>query len=135
MDAGVTFFLTAGLYCWARAYFCGENSWWYVLGFVSIALGCMFKAFHAILLPCLVILVFFGLQRDWSALRQKSLYTGLGIFLLLVVPYYWVLSPEFRETFFFKESIDRVIGMPTVGNQPVFYYLGVLWFDFSLGQF
>jgi len=81
-------------------------------------------------LPCLVLLVFLGLQRDWSTLRRWPIYVGLMVFFLVVIPYYWVLGPEFRENFFFKEGVDRVMSEPSVGNQPFFYYLIVVWFDF-----
>jgi len=48
----------------------------------------------------------------------------------MVVPYYWALGPEFREHFFLKESLERVIAEPSVGNQPFYYYVIVMWFDF-----
>jgi 4-amino-4-deoxy-L-arabinose transferase-like glycosyltransferase len=130
MDPGLTFFMTAGLYCWARAIFLEKQDWWYVVGFVFLAGGTMFKAAHALLLPCLVLLVFFAWQQEWSVLRRWPVYVGLVVFLAMVVPYYWVLGPEFRENFFFKESLDRVMSEPTVGNQPFYYYFIVVWFDF-----
>lgn len=130
MDPGLTFFMTAGVYCWVRACLYEKQDWWYVLGFVFLAVGTIFKAAHALLLPCLVLFVFSGSQRDWNVLRRWPWYFGLVIFLSIVVPYYWALGPEFRENFFFKESLDRVMSEPTVGNQPFFYYLIVVWFDF-----
>lgn len=130
MDPGLTFFMTAGLYCWARATLIEKQSGWFVVGFVFLAVGTMFKAMHALLLPCLVLLVFAGLQRDWGEFRRWPFYVGLVVFLLMVIPYYWVLGPEFRENFFFKESLDRVVSEPTVGNQPFYYYVIVVWFDF-----
>jgi len=130
MDPGLTFCMTTGLYCWARAYFLDKQDWWYAVGFVFLAIGTMFKALHALVLPCLVFFVFLGLQRDWSVLRRWPFYLGLTVFVFLVVPYYWVLGPEFRENFFFKESLDRVMSEPSVGNQPFYYYLIVVWFDF-----
>ncbi|MDT7044073.1 ArnT family glycosyltransferase [Candidatus Nitronereus thalassa] len=129
MDPGLTFFMTAGMYCWARAYFLEKQSWWYVVGFVFLAGGTMFKAAHALLLPSLTLLVYFAWQWEWSALRRWPVYVGLFVFLAMVVPYYWVLGPEFRENFFFKESLDRVV-TDTIGNQPFHYYLRVMWFDF-----
>ena len=130
MDPGLTFFMTAGLYCWARASFLEKQSGWYVVGFVCLAIGSMFKAIHALLLPCLVLLVFSGFQRDWSVFRRWPFYLGLVVFLSMVVPYYWALGPEFREHFFLKESLDRVIAESSVGNQPFYYYVIVMWFDF-----
>ena len=130
MDPGLTFFMTAGVYCWARAYFFEKQDWWYVVGFVSLAVGTMFKAPHALLLPCLVFLVFFWWERDWCIFRRWAFYFGSVVFLSMVVPYYWVLGPEFLENFFFKESLGRVLSEPTVGNEPFFYYLIVVWFDF-----
>lgn len=130
MDPGLTFFMTAGLYCWARAYFLKKQDWWYIVGFVFLAGGTMFKAAHALLLPCLVLLVFFVWQREWGVLRRWPFYAGLVVFLAMVIPYYWVLGPEFRENFFFKESLDRVMSEPTVGNNPFYYYMIVVWFDF-----
>ncbi|MDA0739477.1 MAG: glycosyltransferase family 39 protein [Nitrospirae bacterium] len=130
MDPGLTFFMTAGLYCWARAYFLKKQDWWYIVGFVFLAGGTMFKAAHALLLPCLVLLVFFVWQREWGVLRRWPFYAGLVVFLAMVIPYYWVLGSEFRENFFFKESLDRVMSEPTVGNNPFYYYMIVVWFDF-----
>jgi len=130
MDPDLTFFMTAGLYCWARASFLEKQSGWYVVGFVSLAIGSMFKALHALLLPCLVLLVFSGFQRDWSVFRRWPFYLGMVVFLSMVVPYYWALGPEFREHFFIKESLDRVIAESSVGNEPFYYYLIVVWFDF-----
>ena len=130
MDPGLTFFMTAGVYCWARAYFFERQDWWYVLGFVLLAAGTMFKAVHALLLPCLVFLVVSWWKQDWCIFRRWTFYLGFVVFLSMVVPYYWALGPEFLENFFLKESLDRVLFEPTVGNQPFFYYLLVMWFDF-----
>jgi 4-amino-4-deoxy-L-arabinose transferase-like glycosyltransferase len=139
IDPVLTFFMTLGMYAWARAYFQDSSQWWYVIGFVAFALGSMVKTLHALALPVLVMGLFLWIRRDRRLFREPYFWVGVMGSGLLLGGYYLFLGQEFRQHFFLEENFKRMISVAGDqkhsaweaywGKRPIFWYGLVIWFD------
>lgn len=139
IDPVLTFFMTLGLYAWARAYFEDHSSWWYVVGFVALSFGTMVKSFHGVALPALMFGLFLLTQRDAGPLRRREFWYGLMACAILLTGYFMLLSQEFRDHFLIRETFWRLTAQ--VGDQqrsaleafwgkrPIHWYAYTIWFD------
>ena len=140
IDPILTFFMTLGLWAFIRGYFGNETPWWYVIGFVGLALGTMVKNLQAFFLPLILFLVLLWVLRDGKPLKSLPFWTGLVLFGALLGLYYGFLGREFWEHFFFEENLKRLTMVAGdsqssaikayVGSRPLPWYLAILWFDF-----
>jgi 4-amino-4-deoxy-L-arabinose transferase-like glycosyltransferase len=55
----------------------GRSSRWYLLAFVSMALGAMLKEMHGFFLPLLVMATYAVIQRDARMLMDRWFWAGL----------------------------------------------------------
>ena len=62
-DSTLTFLVTLALFAWIQVQLLGRNSRWYLLAFVSMALGAMLKEMHGFFLPLLVMALYAAIQR------------------------------------------------------------------------
>ena len=139
IDPVLTFFMTLGMYAWARAYFQDSSQWWYVIGFVAFALGSMVKTLHALAMPVLVMGIFLWIRHDRRIFREPYLWIGFMVCGLLLGGYYLFLGQEFRQHFFLEENFKRMISVAGDqkhsaweaywGKRPIFWYGLVIWFD------
>jgi 4-amino-4-deoxy-L-arabinose transferase-like glycosyltransferase len=133
-DAGLTFFITLALYCWARACLAGRSPWWHIGAFVAMTLGTMTKAMQAAALPLLVIVLHALISRDARALKAPLFWMGAVLCASVVGVYYWVLGPAIQHHFLVDEIQHRVFSLKHLkefhGDLPLYWYLGILWFDF-----
>ena len=140
IDPVLTFCMTLGMYAWARAYFQESAQYWYLIGFMALALGSMVKTLHAMALPVLVMGIFLWMRRDERVFRESYFWVGFVLSGLLLSGYYLLLGPEFRQHFFFEENLKRMISVSGDqqysaweaywGKRPIFWYGLVIWFDF-----
>jgi len=139
IDPVLTFCMTLGMYAWARAYFQESSQWWYIVGFVALALGSMVKTLHALALPALVMGIFLWMRHDRRVFREPYFWMGAVGGGLLLCGYFLLLGPEFRQHFFFEENLKRMITVAGDqqhsaweaywGKRPIFWYGLVTWFD------
>ncbi len=139
IDPVMTFFMTFGLYAWARTYFQGSSPAWYVIGWMALALGAMVKTFHAFVLPISLIAIFLWLRRDGQILRERFMWVGLGLFAVLLGVYYGMLGQAFWQHFFFEENLQRLVAQvgdeqasaleAYWGKRPIHWYFYAIWFD------
>lgn len=139
IDPVLTFFMTLGLFAWAKAYFEDDSGRWYVVGFVALSFGTMMKSFHALALPALMFGLFLLAQRDAGPLRRREFWYGFMVSTLLLTGYFMLLSQEFRDHFLIKETFWRLTAQ--VGDQqrsafeafwgkrPIHWYVYTIWFD------
>lgn len=139
IDPVLTFFMTFGMYAWARAYFQESSSPWYAVGCVALALGAMVKTLHAIAMPALVFGVFLWMRRDGRVIREPWLWIGIIFSVFLLAGYYVFLGEEFWNHFFFKENLHRLVAQvgdkqtsafeAYWGSRPIHWYGYAIWFD------
>ncbi len=139
IDPVLTFFMTLGMYGWARAYFRESSEGWLVVGCIALALGTMVKTLHAFAMPCVIVGLFFWMRKDWRMLSSKGFWVGIGVFALMVAGYYAILGKEFWQHFLFEENLHRLVAVTGdqkksawdafVGKRPIQWYFYTIWFD------
>lgn len=120
--------LSIGLLGWYAWYETGKKFWLFDLYFFGAA-ATLAKGPVAIFLMLGTIMLFLGLRREWSALRRTIWLPGLGLFLLMVLPWYIEVqrfNPTFFRVFFFEHNIERFATDRYQHSQHWFYYVVVL---------
>ncbi len=140
IDPALTFCMTVGILGLVRAYFQEGTSWWYVIGFVALALGAMVKNFHALILPVLLFLTLLAIRRDATPFMRSSFWMGVMIAVGLLASYYVYLGQEFFQHYVLKENLLRISRLAGdtqgsvldayLGKRPIVWYAIVIWFDF-----
>jgi hypothetical protein len=129
-DSMLTFFITLALLLWARTYFNKAPTYWYSLSFIAMALATMTKGLHGLALPLLVIVSFLILNRDVEPLKTRSFWMGLLLFLVIIGTYAYSVNLEWRGDYFRGKAPLISLTAPTATAHPIYWYLGVMWFDF-----
>jgi 4-amino-4-deoxy-L-arabinose transferase-like glycosyltransferase len=120
--------LSMGLLGWYAWYETGKKFWLFDLYFFGAA-AVLAKGPVAIFLMLGTIMLFLGLRREWSALRRTIWLPGLGLFLLMVLPWYIEVqrrNPGFFREFFLEHNIERFATDRYQHSQHWFYYVFVL---------
>lgn len=138
LDMTLTGFMTWGI---ALAYLAVRNQQRSYLpwAYLALGLGVLAKGPVALVLPALIFLTWFGVQKQWRGILQLWHAGGALILAVLVLPWYILVAwhnPDFLQYFFFQEHLQRFLAPHVHGGQPVYFYLGVLaagflpWFFF-----
>jgi 4-amino-4-deoxy-L-arabinose transferase-like glycosyltransferase len=128
-DSMLAFFITLALLLWVRAYFQEGGRRWYALGFIPMALATITKGLHGLALPLLVIVSFLVLVRDLEPLKTRSFWVGLLSALAAIAAYASAVELEWSGHTLLGRSSIVSLTAPS-GGHPVYWYLGVMWFDF-----
>ena len=117
-------------------FFLGYGRWrgtkkWYLAMYVCLALAVLTKGPVGLLLPGLVMIIFIGLERNWSELKNMSIPLGIILFAVVAVPWYAAMylvhGTDFISTFFGVHNYLRA----TVSEHPkdnVAYYYVIVFF-------
>jgi 4-amino-4-deoxy-L-arabinose transferase-like glycosyltransferase len=127
-DSMLAFFITLALLLWVRAYFQG-NRRWYATSFIPMALATITKGLHGLALPLLVIVGFLIFARDFEPLKARSFWVGLLSSLGIIAGFAFAVDLDWRGHTLLGQSSIVTLAAPS-GGHPVYWYLGVMWFDF-----
>ncbi len=117
-------------------FYLGYGRWrgtkkWYLAMYVCLALAVLTKGPVGLLLPGLVMIIYIGLERNWSELKNMSIPLGIILFAFVAVPWYAAMylahGSDFISTFFGVHNYLRA----TVSEHPkdnVAYYYVVVFF-------
>ncbi len=127
LDMGVTFWMTCSICAFLLAQ--TENTRWMLLAWAAAAAAFMSKGLIALALPGGALLVYSLWTRDTSPWKRLELLRGMPLFLVLVVPWFWLCygeHPQFLWFFFIHEHLERFA--TTVHNrvEPFWYFLPIL---------
>jgi 4-amino-4-deoxy-L-arabinose transferase-like glycosyltransferase len=104
---------------------------WMLLAWVATALGVLTKGLEAAAIPAAVLILHTLLTRDARPWRRLYALPGLALFLLLAVPWFWLVArrvPDFLEFFFVHEHVARYLTPSADREEPVWFFAGVfLW--------
>ena len=92
-DSTLTFFVTLALFSWIQVQLLGRSSKWYLLAFLSMALGAMLKELHGFFLPLLVMAVYAAIQRDARMVKDRFFWAGLMMAVAMMAGYAQLLGP------------------------------------------
>ena len=136
IDATLTFFTTASLFCFADWYFReGERKRTLsIYGFYfSMALATLTKGPVGFILPLLVSLTYLVWQRDWRSIKQMRLVTGGVLFLGVVLAWYLPALAKGGEAYLratlLKHTVDRYV-TEWSHAKPFYYYVLRIPIDF-----
>lgn len=136
-DSTLTFLVTLALFAWIQVQFLGRSSRWYLLAFVSMALGAMLKEMHGFFLPLLVMSTYAVIQRDARMLKDRWFWGGVAVAFVMMTGYAFMLGPGYQHHFKIVSAIGSVWNTGLAGSvgvardgHPLYWYLGMMWADF-----
>lgn len=136
-DSTLTFLVTLALFAWIQVQLLGRSSRWYLLAFVSMALGAMLKEMHGFFLPLLVMALYAAIQRDTRMLKDGYFWTGLAVAVAMMATYAQMLGPGYQHHFRIGKAIESTWNAgfiatagPAGDGHPLYWYLGMMWADF-----
>ena len=118
-----------GMLGWYAWYETGKKFWLFDLYFFGAA-ATLAKGPVAIFLALVIICLFLGLRKEWAVLRRTLWWPGLGLFLLMVLPWYIAVqrrNPTFYRQFFLEHNLERFATNRYQHHQPFWYYLAILF--------
>jgi len=117
-----------GMLGWYAWYETGKKFWLFDLYFFGAA-ATLAKGPVAPFLALVIIMLFLGLRREWSALRRTIWIPGVLLYLVMVLPWYIAVqrrNPTFFREFFYEHNIERYTTNLYQHHQPWYFYLVVL---------
>ena len=133
LDMGVSFFLAAAVYAFVLAQRDAADARQRRNGMLAAwaALACavLSKGLIGLVLPGAALVLYILIERDWRLLARLHLAPGLGLFLLITVPWFVAVSlanPEFARFFFIHEHFERFLTRAHGRYQPMYYFIPVL---------
>lgn len=132
LDAGLAFTMSLVLFGFLLAMDSPPGSagelGWMLLAYAGAALAVLSKGLVGILLPGAVLVLYLVAKRDAGLLRRLHIRVGLGLFFLLVLPWFVAVSVENRDflyQFFIAQEFLRFL--TPVAERP-----GPWWYFFPL---
>jgi 4-amino-4-deoxy-L-arabinose transferase-like glycosyltransferase len=132
LDMGVTFFLTlgiVGLLLGQSETEKGRQRNWMLLAWAALALAVLSKGLMGLILPGAALFIYMAVQRDFSVLKRMHWLPGLAVFLLITVPWFYLVmkaNPEFFQKFFIYEHYTRFTTKELGRYQPWYYFIPIL---------
>ncbi len=80
--------------------------------FAALGVGMIVKGPVALVLAGMPIFFFTAINRRWRDLKDHAWFAGIGIFLLIAAPWFWLMqakNPDFLEYFFVNENFKRFL--------------------------
>jgi len=138
LDTTLTFFLVAGIGCLAIAQSRRDDRTrlrnWMLAGWVALAGAVMTKGLIGLVLPGGAVVVYSLWQRDWLLWKNLHLGKGLLLFMVLVAPWFVVMSmehDEFARFFFIHEHFERYTTTVHKREGSIFYFVPLLVFGIA----
>ena len=132
LDMGVTFFLTLGIV----GLLLGQSETdrkkqrnWMILAWAALGLAVLSKGLMGLILPGAALFIYMVVQRDFSVLKRMHWLPGLAVFLLITVPWFYLVmkaNPEFFQKFFIYEHYTRFTTKELGRYQPWYYFIPIL---------
>lgn len=132
LDMGVTFFLTlgiAGLLLAQTQTGITQRRNWMLLAWAALALAVLSKGLMGLVLPGAALFIYCVVQRDFSVLKRMHWLPGLGLFLLITAPWFYLVmkaNPEFFQRFFIYEHYTRFTTKDLGRYQPWYFFIPIL---------
>ncbi len=122
IDATLTFFTTASLFCFLRWYQRGDEKKkarkLFLYGFyISVGLATLSKGAPGFILPLVVVIVYLAVLKDWKGIKGMKILPGMLLILVIVLSWYLPAVLKGGQGYLEQTLIHRTIG----------YYLGGSW--------
>jgi 4-amino-4-deoxy-L-arabinose transferase-like glycosyltransferase len=129
-DATLLLFTVLTYFAFWRGHLDGGRSWWVPTAF-ACGLAVLTKGPVGVLLPALVVGVYFAWNRELNRIFDRKLFAAAAVFVFTAVPWYALVASETRgewlKAFFGNENVNRFLNaMEGHGGGIWFYPLAVL---------
>jgi len=133
LDMGVSVFLSVAIGAFALAQAerntASKGQLWMLISWAGLAAAVLSKGLIGIVFPGAAIVFYSLWQRDWALWKNLFVIKGLSLFLLLVLPWFVLVSQandQFLHFFFIHEHFERFTSDVHDRNQPWWYFAVVL---------
>ncbi len=130
-DMTLSFFLTLSLsafYEAAHAENAKRRRSRCLLLYLALAVATLIKGLVGIVVPGMVIFCYLLLTHQWALLRRIQLVSGALLFLMIVLPWYFLAekeNPGYLGYFFWAEHFSRFVTDEFDRGEPWYYFIGV----------
>jgi len=103
-----------------------RKSLYFHLFFACMAFSVLAKGLIGVMLPALIIFLYFLIKRRWGLLREMHCLTGVPLFLLISAPWFVLVSlrnPDFFQIFFIREHLSRFLTRVHGRHEPFGFYV------------
>lgn len=112
-----------------------EFSYWYILGFIFLALAVLTKGPVAVILLGLIFVPFFWwIGRLEYFLKNRTFWIGFVVFLILILPWYLMVhfatNGDFTKVFFGVHNFSRFTSVVSGHRGSIFYFIPVVLIGF-----
>jgi 4-amino-4-deoxy-L-arabinose transferase-like glycosyltransferase len=104
----------------------GQRRVWMLAAWAAMGAAVLSKGLIGLVLPGLSLVVYTLLARHWTLWRQLHLVAGTAVFLLVTVPWFWLVqqrNPEFAPFFFIHEHFQRYTSTVHQRSAPAWYFV------------
>ncbi len=137
LDMGVSVFLSVAVGAFALAQAerntASKGQRWMLISWAGLAAAILSKGLIGIVFPGAAIVFYSLWQRDWALWKNLFIIKGLSLFLLLVLPWFILVSQandQFLHFFFIHEHFERFTSTVHNRDQPWWYFTVVLSIGF-----
>ena len=129
LDMSLTFYMTLSLaaFLWAQCRPQGGGRAM-LIAWAAAGAGVLTKGLVAAAIPAAVLILYSLLMRDWSVWRRLRFGAGLGLFLLITVPWHWLAArrlPDFLQFYFIHEHLQRYLTTAADRVEPWWFFAAV----------
>ncbi len=131
-DLPLAFFITLAIWAAGVALFERHRRarrWW-LLAAAGAALGFLTKGPLALVIPALVLVGPFVLERAWRRLRTADLVLAAALFLLIAAPWYVAMASAhgtaYLRGFFIGDNLERFATTAFNAHRPIYFYVPIV---------
>ena len=107
----------------------GTRRRWMLVAWAAMGVAVLTKGLMGVVLPGLVLTVYTVWTRDWRLWLRLHWVSGLAVFLLVTVPWFWLVSarnPEFAHFFFIHEHFQRYTSTIHRRDNPWWFFIPLI---------
>ena len=127
-DMPLTFFLTLSMAAFYVGHIRRERRW-YLLFYLSMALGLLTKGLVAIVLPAGIIFWYIVLTKQWRTFLEALYIPGIALFFVVSVPWFYLVckaNADFFYFFFIHEHFLRYATKVHGRYEPFWFFLPLI---------
>jgi 4-amino-4-deoxy-L-arabinose transferase-like glycosyltransferase len=97
----------------------------FILAYIFCGLAALTKGLIGIAFPAMIIGLWILLLNRWNVIKGMRLITGLVLFALITIPWYYLVqqaNPEFLHFFFVTQQVSRFLTKGDYNNQTVVWF-------------
>jgi 4-amino-4-deoxy-L-arabinose transferase-like glycosyltransferase len=106
-----------------------KRRWLFYSAYILAGLAVLTKGLIGILFPIMIIGVWILLSAQWRLLKECYLFSGVLLFLLIVLPWHILVqmrNPEFFQFYFFDQQFLRYSTLIAQRYQPDWFFIPIL---------